>query len=77
MQKNLDYCKYLPAPPPFPKILKDGLLLAMLTLKLLLNNKKELAKEVYLPFTTGLIAMSSREKRSFFRIVVAPSFSSV
>ena len=37
MEKNLDYCKYLH--PPSPKLLKDGLILAMLTLKLLLNNK--------------------------------------
>ena len=50
----------MPAP-PFPKILKDGLILAMLTLKLLLNNKKELAKEVYLPFTMGLIMFNSHE----------------
>ena len=77
MEKNLDYCKYLH--PPSPKLLKDGLILAMLTLKLLLNNKlgKNLAKEEYLPFTTGLIDMSSREKRSFIPIVFTPSFSSV
>ena len=37
MEKNLDYCIYLH--PPSPKLLKDGLILAMLTLKLLLNNK--------------------------------------
>ena len=51
----------------------------MLALKVELNNKLEinLAKEEYLPFTIGLIAMSSLEKRSFFAIVVIPSFSSV
>ena len=43
----------------------------MLTLKLLLNNKlgKNLAKEEYLPFTTGLIAMNYREKRSFVPVL--------
>ena len=51
MKKNLDYCKYLHPPPPSPKLLKDGLILAMLMLKLLLNNKlgKNLAKEEYPP----------------------------
>ena len=51
----------------------------MLALKLLLNNKlgKNLAKEEYLPFTTGLIAMISREKRLIILIVFTPSFSSV
>ena len=33
MQKNLDYCNYLP-PTPFPKKIKDDLILAMLMLKL-------------------------------------------
>ena len=65
MEKNLDYCKYLHPPPLLPlpstKLLRDSLILAMLALKLLLNNTlgKNLAKEEYLPFTTGLIAMSS------------------
>ena len=82
MEKNLDYYKYLPPPlppPPSTKLLRDGLILAMLALKLLLNNKlgKNLAKEEYLPFTTGLIAMSSREKRSFIPVVFTPSFSKV
>lgn len=51
----------------------------MLLLKIELNNKlgNNLAKEDFLPFTTGLTAMSSREKRSFFPIVAMPSFSSV
>ena len=79
MEKNLDYCKYLHPPSPFSKLLKDGLILAMLTLKLLLNDKlgKNLAKEEYLPFTTGLIAMISREKCLIVLIVFTPSFSSV
>ena len=78
MEKNLDYCKYLQLPSPFPKT-SYGLILAMLTLKLLFNNKlgKNLAKEEYLPFTTSLIDTSSREKRSFIPIVFTPSFSSV
>ena len=65
--------------PAFPTILEDSLILAMLALKVELNNTLEnnLAKEEYLPFTTGLIAMSSLKKRSFFPIVVIPSFSSV
>ena len=77
MQKNLDYCDDLT--PAFPTILEDSLILAMLALKVELNNKLEnnLAKEEYLPFTIGLIAMSSLEKRSFFPIVVIPRFSSV
>ena len=51
MEKNLDYCKYLHPPPPSPKRLKAGLILAVFTLKLLLNNElgKNLAKEKYLP----------------------------
>lgn len=79
MQKNLDYCNDLTPLPHSPKFLEDGLILAMLSLKLELNNRfgKNLAKEEYLPFTTGLIAMSSLKKRSFFPIVVTPSFSSV
>ena len=79
MEKNLDYCKYLHPPPPSPKLFKDGLILAMLTLKLLSNNKlgKNLAKEDYLPFKTGLIAMSSHKKRSFIPIVSTPIFISV
>ena len=79
MEKNLDYCKYLHPPPPSPKRLKAGLILAVFTFKLLLNNElgKNLAKEKYLPFTTCLIAMSSREKRSFISIVLTPIFLSV
>ena len=51
MEKNLDYCKYLHPPPPSPKRLKAGLILAVFTLKLLLNNEleKNLATEKYLP----------------------------
>ena len=79
MEKNLDYCKYLHPPSPFHKLLRDGLILAMLVLKLLLNNKlgKNLAKEECLSFTMGLIAMSSREKRSFIPVVFTASFSKV
>ena len=79
MEKNLDYCKYLHPPPPSPKRLKAGLILAVFTFKLLLNNElgKNLAKEKYLPFTKCLIAMSSREKRSFISIVFTPIFLSV